>query len=190
MAKKVASEKPRVVRSGKEGAQQAPPTAAEVNDAVMKANESVKTVFAAEDEWRLNLLKENETLSRETVDTEVDIRRLLDEQARLKESVEDLSKEQAKLGDQVKDLSGKVNGAEKERDLAKAKNADLKEDLEALEKTIHELTSENASLEKETKKLGTQRDKLDEDVKRLRKLREEYAKTIAKFKEEKDDLLA
>jgi len=190
MAKKVGSEKPKVVRPAKEAVQQAPPTASEVNDAVMKANESVKTVFAAEDEWRLNLLKENETLSRETVDTEVDIRRLLDEQARLKDSVDSLAKEQAKLGDQVKDLSGKVSAAEKERDLAKARNADLKEDLEAFEKAIHELTSENASLEKEVKKLGAQRDKLDEDVKRLRKLHEEYVKTIAKFKEEKDDLLA
>ena len=115
--------------------------AAQVNEAVMKANEAIKAVAGSETEWRLNLLKENEDLARETVDTEVDIRRLLDEHARLKSERAKLSKEQGGLAQSVAELSKQANAAEKENALAKAKQADLKDDVDKLDTAISRLTS-------------------------------------------------
>ena len=157
---------------------------------LVDTNQAVKLVNEAEQNWRLRVLKENEELARSTVDMEVDIRRLLGEQSKLRGNHQSLTKEQAKVAESVKQLSEQVNSLEKQRDLTVARNNNLKDEIDDLEKAINVLETQNNALEKEDKKLQTQQKKLDEDVARLRKLREDYMSTIAKFKEEKDDLLS
>ena len=58
---------------------------------IAAANEKVTEVHEAEHQWRLDLLKENENFSRETVDTEVEIRRLQNEQETLSSRLKELS---------------------------------------------------------------------------------------------------
>jgi chromosome segregation ATPase len=157
--------------------------------AVAAANDKVAEVHQAEHSWRLDLLKENETLSRETVDTEVEIRRLQNEQESLTARLKELSAQRGKAAKAVEELTKQVSDLEKARDLAEARRSDLEAQAKQLDRVVKDLDRDNGALARDNAKLDKQREKLVEDVDRLKKLKTDYLSAINKFKGEKTDLL-
>ncbi|HOX05492.1 MAG TPA: hypothetical protein PK280_03740 [Planctomycetota bacterium] len=139
------------------------------------ANQDLNAVYESEHRWRLDLLKANEEISRDTVDIEVEIRRLQQEELQLKARLAELEKGRDKLAAEDKELTRQVDQLERERD-------DLQGKCESLNEAVKELTSENDSLGKDVAKLKA-------EVDRLEALRKEYLSQIAKFRSQKAKLV-
>jgi chromosome segregation ATPase len=139
------------------------------------ANQDLNAVYEAEHQWRLDLLKANEEISRDTVDVEVEIRRLQQEELQLKGKLEELEKQRDKLAAEDKDLTRQRDTLQAECDELETKRAGL--------------TDAVKSLTRETDTLGKEVTKLKSDVERLEALRKEYLAQIAKFKSQKAKLV-
>ena len=139
------------------------------------ANQDLNSVHDSEHQWRLDLLKANEEISRDTVDIEVEVRRLQQEQVQLKSRLAELDKLRDKLAIEHKELARQCDSLERERDDLQAKH-------DALEESSKELTRESDSLGKDVTKLKA-------DVERLESLRKEYLAQIAKFRSQKAKLV-
>jgi chromosome segregation ATPase len=139
------------------------------------ANQDLNAVYESEHQWRLELLKANEEISRDTVDIEVEIRRLQQEELGLKGKFAELAKLRDKLAVEDKDLVHQTDALERERD-------DLQAKRDTLEENVKDLTRESDGLAKDV-------DKLKADVERLESLRKEYLSQIAKFRSQKAKLV-
>jgi chromosome segregation ATPase len=139
------------------------------------ANQDLNAVYEAEHQWRLDLLKANEEISRDTVDVEVEIRRLQQEELQLKAKLEDLEKQRDKLAAEDKDLT-------RQRDALQAECEQLDTQRVGLSDAVKNLTRETDAQGKEVAKLKA-------DVDRLEALRKEYLAQIAKFKTQKAKLV-
>lgn len=125
-----------------------------------RVNEQLSAFLDEQHQRRLALLKRNEDINRDTVDVEVEIRRLENIQ-------EQLTRQLGGLNEQRVELEGTHR---------------------RLQREVNDLTSEDEGLSEENSKLGTERSHLDEEVTRLKKLRQDYISAIAKFKGEKESL--
>jgi chromosome segregation ATPase len=139
------------------------------------ASQDLNSVYESEHKWRLDLLKANEEISRDTVDIEVEIRRLQQEELQLKARLAEFEKGRDKLAAEDKELTRQHDQLERERD-------DLQGKVDSLSEAVKELTRENDSLAKDVAKLKV-------DVDRLEGLRKEYLAQIAKFRSQKAKLV-
>jgi len=137
-------------------------TREEVDKDMHKVNDQLSSILEEQHHRRLALLKRNEDITRDTVDVEVDIRRLENIQ-------EQLTRQLAGLNEQRVELEGTSR---------------------RLQREVDDLTREDDSLKEENDRLGTERSRLEEETGRLKKLRADYISAIAKFKSEKDGLLS
>jgi chromosome segregation ATPase len=137
-------------------------TREEVDKDMHKVNDQLASILEEQHHRRLALLKRNEDITRDTVDVEVDIRRLENIQ-------EQLTRQLAGLNEQRVELEGNSR---------------------RLQREVDDLTREDDGLSEENEKLSTERTRLEEETGRLKKLRADYISAIAKFKGEKDGLLS
>ena len=121
-------------------------------------NDELGAIVEEQHQRRLALLKGNEDITRETVDVEVEIRRL-------QSVIEQSTRQLASLNDQKVELEGN------ERRLARE---------------VGDLTREDDGLKGENTTLSTERTALDEETSRLKKLKADYISAIAGFKGEKE----
>lgn len=132
----------------------------ELDKDTQKVNDQLAGIVDEQHQRRLAFLKKNEDITRETVDVEVEIRRL-------QNVIEQSTMQLASLNDQRVDLEGAQR---------------------RLQREVEDLTREDDGLKGENEALGTERTMLDQEVTRLKKLRADYISAIAKFKGEKDAL--
>lgn len=149
---------------------------------LVAVNQDLNEIYDAEHQWRLELLKANEELSRQTVDTEVEIRRFQQQQTQAQKELTTLLREREAANSAASDLTRKVDSAQREFDKIVAKRDDL-------DQTVKKLTRENANFKKEAEKLAKERQRLQTDVDRLKRLSREYRDEVAKFRREKSKLL-
>ena len=123
-----------------------------------KVNTQLASIVDEQHQRRLAFLKRNEDITRETVDVEVDIRRL-------QNVIEQSTMQLAALNDQRVDLEGSQR---------------------RLQREATDLTRDDDALNSENEKLGSERTSLDQEVSRLKKLKADYISAIAKFKGQKD----
>ena len=129
---------------------------AEIDGDVQKVNEQLQAIVGEEHQRRLAYLKRNEEITRQTVDVEVEIRRL-------QNIIEQSSMRLASLNDQRVELEGNQR---------------------RLNREVEDMTLDDDGLKEENAKLGTQRTSLDQEVSRLKKLKADYISAIGKFKGE------
>ena len=134
----------------------------EVDKDMAKVNDQLASILEEQHHRRLALLGKNEEITRDTVDVEVDIRRL--------ENIQD-------------QLTRQLGGLNEQR-------VELEGTSRRLQREVGDLTREDDGLAEENSKLGTERTNLEEEVGRLKKLRADYIAAIAKFKSEKEGLLS
>jgi len=127
---------------------------------MQKVNDQLTAILDEQHQRRLALLKRNEDITRETVDVEVDIRR---------------------LENTLESLTGQLSTYNEQR-------VDLEGTHRRLDREVGDLERDDASLKDENGKLGSERARLEEEVTRLKKLRQDYLGAIGKFKTEKDGL--
>lgn len=135
------------------------------------------------------LLKEIETITRNTMNMENEIRRQNLLKGTLDAERRGLQKELGSLARQNRIDENERKEAEKEHLKLLDQSAQLKSQLSSQEDGVRRLQKENSSLSVEIEKLQTTSDSLKADVERLTALREEYMKSIADFKRVREDLL-
>lgn len=173
MAKKDLAKEPEVKTSAAPDSK--PLTRTALARQLAAANQDLNAVYESEHRWRLDLLKANEEISRDTVDIEVEIRRLQQEELQLKARHSELEKQRDKLADDDKELSRQCEVLQRERDELQAKRENLTE-------SVKELGSEGEALVRDVAKLKA-------DVERLEALRKDYLTQIAKFRSQKAKLV-
>jgi chromosome segregation ATPase len=131
---------------------------ADVDSDTQKVNEQLEGIVTEEHQRRLAYLKRNEDITRETVDVEVEIRRL-------QNVIEQSTMQLASLNDQRVELEGNQR---------------------RLKREVGDMTRDDDGLREENEKLGSERESLDREVTRLKKLKADYISAIAKFKGERD----
>jgi chromosome segregation ATPase len=131
---------------------------ADVDGDTQKVNDQLEGIVAEEHQRRLAYLKRNEDITRETVDVEVEIRRL-------QNVIEQSTMQLASLNDQRVELEGNQR---------------------RLKREVGDMTRDDEGLKEENEKLSSERTALDHEVTRLKKLKADYISAIAKFKGEKD----
>lgn len=146
------------------------------------ANQDLKAVYETEHQWRLDLLKANEDLSRETVGVEAEIRRLQQQELQLKKTIAELQDHRAQLSSTGKELSRQSKELRRQRNAARIQ-------CDGLAKNVKALTQEKGSLLKKANDLGKQLGKLKSDVERLETIRKQYLSEIAKFRTQKAKLV-
>ncbi len=131
-----------------------------VDGDTQKVNEQLEGIVGEEHQRRLAYLKLNEDISRETVDVEVEIRRL-------QNVIEQSTMQLASLNDQRVELEGNQR---------------------RLKREVSDMTRDDDGLKEENEKLSSEREALDREVTRLKKLKADYISALAKFKGEKDEM--
>ena len=149
---------------------------------LVAANQDLKAIFESESEWRMELLQENEQLTRDTVDTEAEIKRLQDQQLQLGASLGALRNERDGVGSEVQELSRSNDSLQREHDKSDSQRDDLVDKVKGLKHSL-------GQLQKETTQLGKEAGKLEGDVERLEQLRKEYLAQVGKFRKQKSKLL-
>jgi len=129
---------------------------AEIDGDVQKVNEQLQAIVGEEHQRRLAYLKRNEDITRQTIDVEVEIRRL-------QNIIEQSSMRLASLNDQRVELEGNQRRLNREDE---------------------DMTRDDDGLKEEDAKLSAQRTALDQEVSRLKKLKADYISAIGKFKAE------
>ncbi len=137
----------------------------------------------------VSLLKEIEAITRDTMNIENEIRRQNLLKGTLEAEQKALQKELQQLERQNRADDNERKAAEKERQKLFDQNVQVRSELELLENDVKRLRTENSSLSSEAEGLQATSNKLKADVDRLTALREEYLKSIAKFKEVREELL-
>ena len=137
----------------------------------------------------VNLLKEIEAITRDTMNVENEIRRQNLLKGTLEADRRTLRKELQELARQNRADESERKEADKERQELLEQNTRMKSELAALESDVKRLQKENSALSVEIEKLQATNGKLKADVERLTALREEYMKSISEFKEVRDELL-
>lgn len=131
---------------------------AEVDVSTQKVNDQLEGIVGEEHQRRLAFLKGNEEITRETVDVEVEIRRL-------QNIIEQSTMQLASLNDQRVELEG---------------------DQRRLHREVGDMTRDDESLKDENEKLDAEQTSLDQETSRLKKLKADYISAIAKFKGQRD----
>ena len=149
---------------------------------LVAANQDLKTVYETEHRWRLDLLKANEDLSRETAAVEAEIRRLQQEGLQHRSRLTALDKQRGQLVSEAKGLARQISSLE-----GQCEKAGVERD--GLEKNCKALSRQKDSLSKEAGRLGKDIARLKSDVARLAALRKQYLSQIAKFRTAKARLV-
>ncbi len=168
-------------------------SAGAVRPLVLAKAEEINTKLASlqreEEDALVALLQENEAITRNTVGVEMEIKRqklmtkeLTEARVVLERGLRALTSENGKIQKGKKELERDVKSLE-------AENSKLGTDIASLSKNNSELESQNKLMKAEKEKHEATSDRLREDVARLRKLKEDYLKSIAKFKEMREDLI-
>ncbi len=131
---------------------------ADMDGETQKVNDQLERIVAEEHRRRLAFLKDNEDITRETVDVEVEIRRL-------QNIIEQSTMQLGSLNDQRVELEGSQR---------------------RLNREVDDMTRDDEGLKEENEKLGAERTSLDQETTRLKKLKADYISAIAKFKGQKD----
>ena len=139
------------------------------------ANQDLNALYETEHQWRLDILKANEEISRDTVDLEIEIRRLQQEEVQLKGRFGELEKQRDKLTDETKELGRQCEVMQRERD-------ELQSRRDSLSESVKDLGGETETLARDVAKLKA-------DVERLEALRKDYLAQIAKFRSQKAKLV-
>ncbi len=131
---------------------------ADVDANTQKVNDQLEGIVAEEHQRRLAYLKANEDITRDTVDVEVEIRRL-------QNIIEQSTMQLGALNDQRVELEGNQR---------------------RLNREVDDMTRDDEGLKDENEKLDTEQTSLDQETTRLKKLKADYISAIAKFKGQKD----
>jgi len=150
---------------------------------VIVTNQRLLEIQREEEEALLELLRENEALSRDTVLTEVEIRR----QKRLREQFDgeraDYERELRRLGAEREKFMAVRREHEQELQRAREGLAALKSEVASAMRQKEELLRAHGEIQNEIDRLHEQNERLGQDLDRLRGLKTEYLKSIAKYKE-------
>jgi chromosome segregation ATPase len=142
---------------------------------LVAASQEVKAAYETEHQWRLDLIKANEELSRETGAIESEIGQLQQKELELKTLLSGLAKQREALSGEVKDLTRQCDTLQREQEKLQPRRDELEEEVEGLRR-------ENENLGKDTAKLKA-------EVERLDALRREYLSQISKFRQQKAKLV-
>ncbi len=132
----------------------------DVDKDTQKVNDQLSGIVEEQHQRRLALLKQNEEITRESVDVEVEIRRL-------NNVIEQSTMRLASLSDQRVELEGNQR---------------------RLTREVQDMTRDDDGLNEENERLSAERSALDQEVSRLKKLKADYISAIGKFKGEKENL--
>jgi chromosome segregation ATPase len=183
-------------KSGKAAARPAAPRQAEdaeqfddVTEKIVDVRNKMAGIYADEDTLLMKLLKETENLTRSTLNIEFEIKRQRTLQADLSGNNRQLAKELEVLDNENAALVEDQKEIEKEYKKLKAKNESVKADIDHLSGEKKDLDREATKLQRDVSNLETKNAKMSDDVERLQALKEDYMKSIAKFKEMRDELI-
>jgi len=163
------------------------PAGSRLSEKVILTNQRLLEIQREEEEALLELLRENEALTRDTVLTEVEIRR----QKRLREQSDDdradYERELRRLGAEREKLTTVRREHDQELQRLREGLAALKSELASAMRQKEELLRTHGEVQNEIDRLHEQNERLGEDLDRLRSLKVEYLKSIARYKESQSD---
>ena len=161
----------------------------DVTEKILDVRNKISGIYADEDTMLMKLLKETENLTRSTLNVEFEIKRQRTLQRDLSENHRQLAKELEVLDSGNATLLEDQKAIEKEHKKLKTKSERSRAEIESLNRESQDLDREISKLQKETANLENKNSKMSEDVERLQSLKEDYMKSIAKFKEMRDELI-
>jgi len=165
------------------------PAGSRLSEKVIVTNQRLLEIQREEEEALLELLRENEALSRDTVLTEIEIRRRKLLREKFDADRADAERELRRLGAE----RDKLAAAKREDDLELQRQREglgtLKSEVASLMRQREELLRTHGQLQDEIDRLHEQNARLGEDVDQLRDLKAEYLKSIAKYKDAQADAM-
>ena len=163
------------------------PAGSRLSEKVILTNQRLLEIQREEEEALLELLRENEALTRDTVLTEMEIRR----QKRLREQFDsdraDYERELRRLGAEREKLTTVRRDNEQELQRLREGLAALKSEVASAMRQKEELLRTHGEVQNEIDRLHEQNERLGEDLDRLRDLKGEYLKSIARYKDSQSD---
>lgn len=163
------------------------PAGSRLSEKVIVTNQRLLEIQREEEEALLELLRENEALTRDTVLTELEIRR----QKRLREQFDadrgDYERELRRISAEREKLTSVRREQEQELQRLREGLAALKSEVASTMRQKEELLRAHGEIQNEIDRLHEQNERLSLDLDRLRGLKTEYLKSIAKYKETQSD---
>ena len=158
-----------------------------LSEKVILTNQRLLEIQREEEEALLEMLRENEALTRDTVLTEIEIRR----QKRLREQFDtdraDYERELRRLGAEREKFTAVRREHEQELQRLREGLAALKSEVASAMRQKEELLRAHGEIQNEIDRLHEQNERLGQDLDRLRDLKTEYLKSIARYKEAQSD---
>ena len=160
-----------------------------VAEKIIDVRSKISEVYTGEEASLIRILKETEEFTRNIVSIEMEIKRQRLLQNDLFENKKKFVGELKLLDTENTQLANEYKEIEKEHKEARDQNQRSKNDIDDLGDEISQLESERKELDNNINKMNAKNTKLRDDVERLQKLKEEYLKSIAKFKEIREELI-
>jgi len=160
-----------------------PSAGSRLSEKVITTNQRLLEIQREEEAALLELLRENEALSRDTVLIEMEVRRL----KRLREQIDtdraEHEREVRRLNAERERLATAKREGELELQRLRENLGTLKGEVASAMRQREELLHAHAELQNEIDRLHDQNERLGMDVNRLRELKAEYLKSIAKYRD-------
>jgi len=159
------------------------PAGSRLSEKVILTNQRLLEIQREEEEALLELLRENEALSRDTVLIELEVRRF----KRLREQIDadraEHEREVRRLSAERERLDAAKRDGELELQRLREGLGTLKGEVASTMRQREELLRAHGELQNEIDRLHEQNERLGEDIDHLRELKAEYLKSIAKYRE-------
>jgi chromosome segregation ATPase len=159
------------------------PAGSRLSEKVIVTNQRLLEIQREEEEALLELLRENEALSRDTVLIEMEIRR----HKRLREQFDadraDTEREMRRVNAERERLTAAQRDHDLELQRLREGLATLKGEVASTMRQKEELLRAHGELQNEIDRLHEQNERLGQDIERMRDLKAEYLKSIAKYKD-------
>ena len=160
------------------------PAGSRLSEKVIVTNQRLLEIQREEEEALLELLRENETLSRDTVLIEMEIRRLKRVREQIDEDRTGHEREVRRLNAERDKMQAAKRDNELELQRLREGLGTLKSEVASAMRQREELLRAHGELQNEIDRLHDQNERLGQDIDRLRELKAEYLKSIAKYKDE------
>jgi chromosome segregation ATPase len=163
------------------------PAGSRLSEKVIVTNQRLLEIQREEEDALLELLRENETLSRDTVLVEMEIRRLKQLREQIDGDRADYEREIRRLSAEREKMETARRDNELELQRLREGLATLKSEVASAMRQREELLRAHGELQNEIDRLHDQNERLGQDIDRLRDLKAEYLKSIAKYRESHSD---
>ncbi|MBN1916324.1 MAG: hypothetical protein JW889_00325 [Verrucomicrobia bacterium] len=158
-----------------------------ISEKVIMTNQRLLEIQREEEEALLELLRENEALSRDTVLIEMEVRRL----KRLREQIDadhaEHEREVRRLTAERERLDAAKRDGELELQRLREGLGTLKGEVASAMRQREELLRAHGEVQNEIDRLHEQNERLGQDMDRLRELKAEYLKSIAKYRDARSE---